>query len=65
MQIISEDNRAFQELFDKQKEESNKKYAWMNKQAMEANTRLLAIESANNKALKSIEVYLIFNYHLV
>lgn len=54
---ISEDNHAFQVLFDKQKEEENKRYGWMNKQANEHNSRLLAIQAANNEAVKSISVF--------
>eukprot|EP00826_Nyctotherus_ovalis_P014834 TRINITY_DN1416_c0_g3_i1.p3 TRINITY_DN1416_c0_g3~~TRINITY_DN1416_c0_g3_i1.p3 ORF type:complete len:203 (+),score=76.93 TRINITY_DN1416_c0_g3_i1:196-804(+) len=51
----SEDNRSFEKLFEKQKEEERKKYAWMEKQAESANARVLALQQANASAVKSIE----------
>lgn len=51
----SEDNRSFEKLFEKQKEEERKKYAWMESQAKAANVRVLALQQANVDAVKSIE----------
>jgi len=50
----SEDNKSFDKLFDQQKSELEKKYAWMKKEAERSNSQVLAIKEANSEGLKSI-----------